>query len=39
MKKIKVSSKEKPGPSYKGSKDSCTPNTSKLLKTYKKGCC
>lgn len=35
MKKVKAP-KEKSGPNYKGGKTDCTPNTSKLLKTYSK---
>lgn len=37
MKKVKAPT-EKKGPEYKGSDMKCTPNTSKLLKTYTKGC-
>ena len=39
MKKVKVSMKEKKGPSYKGADMKTTPNTSKLAKTYKKKGC
>lgn len=32
----KISNMSKKGPAYKGGKMECTPNTSKLLKTYTK---